>query len=75
MHTKFDELVAKLKTHYPANTPIAIVFYAGYKQKEHVVSARLDTIIAATKDTPPFHLNTWSMSLISRIKAQLPQPV
>jgi precorrin-4/cobalt-precorrin-4 C11-methyltransferase len=50
MHTKFNELVDKLKTHYPASTPIAIVFYAGYKQKEHIVRGRLDTIIAQTKD-------------------------
>lgn len=35
--------------------PIAIVFYAGYKAKEHIVKGRLDTIIEATKDQPfPF---------------------
>ena len=50
MHTKFDALVEKLKTHYPAETPIAIVFHAGYKQKEHIVRGRLDTIIEQTKD-------------------------
>jgi precorrin-4/cobalt-precorrin-4 C11-methyltransferase len=55
MHTKFDELVEKLKTHYPADTPIAIVFHAGYKQKENIVKGRLDTIVAETKDKPfPF---------------------
>ncbi len=55
MHTKFDELVAKLQTHYPADTPIAIVFYAGYKEKENIVRGRLDTIIEQTKDKPfPF---------------------
>jgi precorrin-4 methylase len=55
MHTKFNELVEKLKTHYPADTPIAIVFHAGYKQKEHTVKGRLDTIIEQTKDKPfPF---------------------
>ena len=50
MHTKFNDLVEKLKAHYPADTPIAIVFYAGCKQKEHIVSGRLDTIVAETKD-------------------------
>jgi precorrin-4/cobalt-precorrin-4 C11-methyltransferase len=50
MHTKFTELVEKLKTHYPVDTPIAIVFHAGYKQKEHIVRGRLDTIIEQTKD-------------------------
>lgn len=50
MGTRFNELVEKLKTHYPVDTPIAIVFYAGYKQKEHIVKGRLDTIIEQTKD-------------------------
>jgi precorrin-4/cobalt-precorrin-4 C11-methyltransferase len=50
MHTKFNDLVEKLKTHYPADTPIAIVFFAGYKQKEHIVKGRLDTIVEATKN-------------------------
>jgi precorrin-4 methylase len=55
MHTEFNELVEKLKTHYPADTPIAIVFHAGYKQKERIVRGQLDTIVQATKDKPfPF---------------------
>lgn len=55
MHTKFGDLVEKLKSHYPADTPIAIVFHAGYKQKENIVRGRLDTIIEQTKDKPfPF---------------------
>jgi precorrin-4/cobalt-precorrin-4 C11-methyltransferase len=55
MHTKFNDLVEKLKTHYPADTPIAIVFYAGYKEKEQIVKGRLDTIAEATKNKPfPF---------------------
>jgi precorrin-4/cobalt-precorrin-4 C11-methyltransferase len=49
MHTKFEELVAKLKTQYPLQTPIAIVFHAGYKDKEHIVRGRLDTILQKTK--------------------------
>lgn len=49
MHTKFEDLVGKLKAHYPPQTPIAIVFYAGYKEKEHIVSGRLDTILEQTK--------------------------
>jgi precorrin-4/cobalt-precorrin-4 C11-methyltransferase len=55
MHTKFNELVEKLKTHYPADTPIAVVFHAGYKEKENIVRGRLDTIIGQTQDKPfPF---------------------
>ncbi len=49
MHTKFDDLVEKLKTHYPAQTPIAIVFHAGYKQKERIVKAELNTIAEKVK--------------------------
>ncbi|CAN2044546.1 nickel transport protein [Candidatus Magnetomoraceae bacterium gMMP-1] len=50
MHTKFKDVVAKLKTHYPKETPIAVVFYAGYKDKENVVSGTLDTILEKIKD-------------------------
>jgi len=45
MHTKFEDLVEKLKTLYPVETPIAIVFYAGYKKKERVVKGTLNTIL------------------------------
>ena len=45
MFTKFEDLVAKLRTLYPSETPIAIVFYAGYKEKERVVQGTLDTIL------------------------------
>jgi precorrin-4/cobalt-precorrin-4 C11-methyltransferase len=45
MHTKFEDLVEKLKTRYPPETPIAIVFHAGYKDKEHITRGRLDTIL------------------------------
>ncbi len=45
MFTKFEDLVAKLRTIYPLDTPIAIVFYAGYKDKERVVKGTLNTIL------------------------------
>jgi precorrin-4 methylase len=58
MHTKFEDLVEKLKIHYPPDTPIAIVFYAGYKDKERITRGRLDTILEKTrgKDFPFEHL-------------------
>ncbi len=58
MHTEFSDLVARLKTHYPSETPIAVVFYAGYKDKEYKVTGRLDTIVKKTKgiDFPFEHL-------------------
>ena len=45
MHTKFKELVEKLKMLYPSETPIAVVVYAGYKEKERVIRGRLNTIL------------------------------
>lgn len=58
MHTKFEDLVEKLKTLYPPETPIAVVFYAGYKEKERVTRGRLDTILQKTrgKEFPFEHL-------------------
>ena len=58
MFTKFPDLVEKLKTHYPVETPIAIVFYAGYKEKEHIVDGTLENIVEKTrgKDFPFEHM-------------------
>jgi len=58
MHTKFEDLVEKLKTQYSPETPIAIVFYAGYKDKEHITRGRLGTILQKTQghDFPFEHL-------------------
>ncbi len=50
MFTEFEKLVEKLKSYYPPETPIAVVFHAGYKEKEHVVKGRLNTILKETKD-------------------------
>jgi len=50
MHTAFSDIVDKLKTYYPPETPIAIVFYAGYKDKEHQIKGRLDNILDKTRD-------------------------
>ena len=58
MHTAFSDIVDKLKTYYPADTPIAIVFYAGYKDKEYQISGRLENILDKTRevDFPFEHL-------------------
>ncbi|MBU1054207.1 MAG: tetrapyrrole methylase [Proteobacteria bacterium] len=50
MHTGFETLVEKLKTQYPPETPIAIVFFAGYKEKEHIIRGRLDNILQKTQN-------------------------
>lgn len=58
MFTAFPDLVKKIGQYYPADTPIAIVFYAGYKDREHIVSGTLDTILEKTNgmDFPFQHL-------------------
>ncbi len=42
--TKFEEIIHKLKTQYAATTPIAVVFYAGFKEKQSIVNGNLETI-------------------------------
>ena len=49
MFLNFEEVVKKLSTHYPPETPIAIVLYAGYKEKEKVIQGTLGTILEKTK--------------------------
>jgi precorrin-4/cobalt-precorrin-4 C11-methyltransferase len=49
MFLDFEEVVKKLRTHYPPDTPVAIVIYAGYKDKEKVIRGTLDTILEKTK--------------------------
>jgi precorrin-4 methylase len=45
MGSKLSEVVEKLKIHYPGDTPMAIVFHAGYRETENSVTATLDTIL------------------------------
>jgi precorrin-4/cobalt-precorrin-4 C11-methyltransferase len=42
--TKFGEIIDKLKVHYPPATPIAVVMYAGFKEKQKVIKGDLETI-------------------------------
>ncbi|MCK5507871.1 MAG: hypothetical protein KAI50_05055 [Desulfobacterales bacterium] len=50
MHTKFKDLVEKLQNLYPLQTPIAVVIYAGYKEKERLIKGRLNTILELVGD-------------------------
>jgi len=45
-----EEVVEKLKKHYPLDTPVAIVRHAGYQDKEKVNLASLGTILDKTED-------------------------
>jgi precorrin-4 methylase len=49
MFLNMEEVVKKLRVHYPPETPIAIVLYAGYKEKGNVIRGTLDTILEKTK--------------------------
>ncbi len=44
MGSRLSDVVTELKTHYPGDTPIAIVFHAGSRENENIVTATLDTI-------------------------------
>jgi precorrin-4 methylase len=37
-------LAEKLKLHYPPDLPVAVVYYAGYADKENVLKSTLETI-------------------------------
>ena len=50
MFLNIPTVVKQLKTHYPPNTPVALVQHAGYQDKERVIRATLDTILDAVKD-------------------------
>lgn len=47
--THFAEIIRKLKIHYEPQTPIAVVFHAGYSARQSVVSATLNTIESRIK--------------------------
>jgi precorrin-4/cobalt-precorrin-4 C11-methyltransferase len=49
MFLDMEKVVKKLKSHYPPDTPIAIVLFAGYKGKERIIDGTLDTILEKTK--------------------------
>ncbi|KIX11841.1 SAM-dependent methyltransferase [Dethiosulfatarculus sandiegensis] len=50
MRLDLPAVVADLKKNYPGNTPIAIVLHAGYRDREKVKIATLDTILDQLKD-------------------------
>jgi len=45
MNTKLKDLVAKLSTYYPPQTPIALLSYAGHKEKEQIIRGTLENIV------------------------------
>jgi precorrin-4 methylase len=45
MRTEFKKFIDHLSKHYPLETPVAIVFSAGYADKEKVMHGRLGSIL------------------------------
>lgn len=45
MRTDFKKFVDALSKHYPSDTPVAIVFKAGYKKDQKVMHGKLGTIL------------------------------
>jgi precorrin-4 methylase len=45
MRTQLKKFIDGLSKHYPSDTPVAIVFSAGYAEKEKVVRATLGTLL------------------------------
>lgn len=43
--SSMDRLVEKFRKYYPPDLPMAIVYYAGYAEKERVLRSRLGTIL------------------------------
>jgi precorrin-4/cobalt-precorrin-4 C11-methyltransferase len=50
MTTEFKQFIDKLSVNYPPETPVAIVKYAGYADKEEVIQATLGTILERIGD-------------------------
>lgn len=55
MRTDFKKFIDGLSKHYPADTPVAIVFKAGYAKEEKVMHGNLGTILSEMgEDKLPF---------------------
>ena len=49
MFLDLKKVVKKLKTHYTKDTPVAIVLFAGYRDKQKIIRATLGTILEKTR--------------------------
>ena len=65
-----DRLMAKLKKYYPADLPVAVVYHAGFPEKEKVVKGTLDTIL---KDIRAEKENWMGMIIMGRCLEGQPQ--
>lgn len=44
-----DQFAERMKEHYPPNFPVAIVYYAGYTDREKVLRSTLENIVDDVK--------------------------
>ncbi|MBN1843679.1 MAG: tetrapyrrole methylase [Deltaproteobacteria bacterium] len=65
-----DTLIARLKKYYPSDLPVAVVYNAGYPEKEKVVKGALDTIL---EDIKAEKENWLGMIIVGRCLAGQPQ--
>lgn len=56
MPKDLEDIIGRLSTHYPSETPIALVSYAGYKGKERVIKGTLETILDKIGDEKELRL-------------------
>jgi precorrin-4/cobalt-precorrin-4 C11-methyltransferase len=55
MRTEFEEFIRKLAVNYPPETPLAVVKFAGYADREEVIQATVGTILERVgQDSLPF---------------------
>jgi len=45
-----ERVVEKFKKYYPPDLPIAIVYYAGYTEKQKVLRSRLENILTDVRE-------------------------
>jgi len=50
MRAEFPDFIKKLSVNYPPETPVAIVKYAGYADKEEVIRGMLGTIVEQVRE-------------------------
>ncbi len=50
MRAEFEDFIDKLSTQYPPETPVAIVKFAGYREREEVIQGVLGTIVEELGD-------------------------
>ena len=75
MRTEFKDFIDKLSIHYPPDTPIAIVKFAGYSAKQEVIESTLGKIVEKVgEDQLPFEYLIYIGDFLQH-RHKKPQPV